>query len=172
MKKYYKIIDDKYVFFEGNVLQTEDSVILNPSEEQLLEDGWQIYEEPEPTEEEILTSEKNTKLQELDLYDKSLEKFTISNSEMWLDHELRQQLKTSIEAYLSVGNDTVTKWFNGNSFTFSCSQWLQMLTYLEIYASEVLNTTEMHKTQISQIDNLQDLRDYDYTQGYPEMLNF
>jgi len=40
MKKYYKIIDDKYVFFEGNVLQTEDSVILNPSEEQLLEDGW------------------------------------------------------------------------------------------------------------------------------------
>jgi len=40
---------------------------------------------------------------------------------MWLDHELRQQLKTSIEAYLSVGNDTVTKWFNGNSFTFSCS---------------------------------------------------
>lgn len=46
MKKYYKEINDKIVFFT-NPLVIGSMSIFNPSEEMLLTAGWQIYTEPE-----------------------------------------------------------------------------------------------------------------------------
>lgn len=66
----------------------------------------------------------------------------------------------------------MTKVFNGAEFTFPISVWRQMLNALEVYAAEALNTTERHKAAIERMDNIQDVIDYDYTQGYPTKLEF
>lgn len=176
--KYYKIVDNKQVFFEGNILTVEPKEeqgiamsIFNPSEKQMLDAGWLIYE---PTNEEKLATAKFEKIQQIDNYDASpnVEEFTINGNPMWLGHELRQQIRTSTEAYEALGYDTMTKVFNGVEFTFSIEQWRQMLNALEVYAAEALNATERHKNNINTMDNIQDVIDYDYTTGYPTKLNF
>lgn len=172
--KYYKIIDNKQVFFKGNVLYTEQGTIINPTEEQMIEAGWMVYQEPEPTNAEKLQAAKDEKLMQIENYDASpnVEQFTINGTPMWLNHEVRQQIKTSVEAYIVTGAQTVTKIFDGVEYTFPCETWLQMLAALEVYAAEALNATERHKINVSKLNNIQDVIDYDYTTGYPTKLVF
>lgn len=177
-KKYYKTVDNKQVFFEGNILTVEPKdeqgitmSIFNPSEKQMLDAGWLIYE---PTDEEKLATAKSEKIKQIENYDASsnVEQFTINGTPMWLNHEVRQQIKTSVEAYIATGAETVTKIFDGVEYTFPCEMWLQMLAALEVYAAEALNATERHKNNVNAMDNIQDVIDYDYTTGYPEKLRF
>ncbi len=170
--KYYKEIEGKTVFYNGESIVIGDTRYLSPSEEIILQAGWLPYIPPEPTEEELLVQAKANKVAEIDAYDASLEEFTIGGQQMWLGHELRQQLKTSVEAYIATGAETVTKWFNGMEFTFPCATWLQMLAVLEVYAAEVLNTTERHKAAINALESVSEVEQYDITEGYPEVVVF
>lgn len=170
--KYYKIINNEEVFFTGNVLHTNEGNIINPTEEQMLAAGWMVYVEPKPTAEELLAQAKLSKIAEIDAQDSSMEVFTISGQSMWLNHDLRQQLKTSVEAYIATGRSTVTKWFGGQEFTFPCQTWLQMLAVLEVYAAEVLNATEAHKVAVNALESVEAVEQYDITQGYPTPIVF
>ena len=89
----------------------------------------------------------------------------------WLAAQTRQQLRISIEAYQATDAETVTKWFEGQQFTFPTSAWLQMLNALEVYAAEALNVTEAHKAAVMAMDSVEDIENYDITSGYPEKLN-
>lgn len=171
--KYYKIIDGKEVFFKGNVLYTEQGTIINPTEEQMIEAGWSVYNEPEPTIDELLTLAKADKLAEIEAYDQSdaVNVFYLAGQPMWLDAATRQQLRISIEAYKATGAETVTKWFGGQEFTFPTLAWLQMLNALEVYAAEALNVTEAHKAAVSAMGSVEAVEGYDITAGYPEKLN-
>lgn len=172
--KYYKIVDGEQVFFVGNVLKTEEHNILNPTEEQMLEAGWLVYEEPEISDEQKLAIEKAKKIMQIEEYDASpsVEQFTINGIPMWLGHELRQQIRTSADAYLALGNDTMTKVFNGQEFTFPISTWIQMLNALEVYAAEALNTTERHKAAVEALTTVEEVQQYDFTTNYPSQLSF
>ena len=174
MKRYYKIEDDKEVFFTGCVLYYNDDTIVNPTEQQMLDAGWQVYVEPEPTDAEKLANAKQEKIAQIENYDSSdaVEQFTINGTPMWLGHEVRQQIRTSADAYEALGYENMTKVFNGMEFTFPIAQWRQMLNTLEVYAAEALNATERHKNNINMMDNIQDVIDYDYTTGYPLKLSF
>lgn len=171
---YYKVINNENVFFTGNVLHTDEATIINPTEEQMLEAGWMVYEEPEPSNAEKLAAAKAEKIMQIETYDSSdaVEQFTINDTPMWLGHELRQQIRTSAEAYSAVGQETMTKVFNGAEFTFPISVWTQMLNALEVYAAEALNTTERHKNTVMAMTRRKDVEDYDYTAGYPAKLSF
>lgn len=172
--KYYKIIDDKQVFFTGNVLYTEDATIINPSQKQMEAAGWSVYEAPEPTEEELVQQAKSAKIRELMDYDSSsnVNEFSINSTPMWLSHDVRQQLKTSIDAHAALGIEQVTKIFDGREYTFTTAQWNQMLAALEVYASDALNTTERHKVAINNLTSVEDIENYDFTLNYPTKLEF
>lgn len=174
MPKYYKIENEKEIFFTGKVLYIEGGAVINPTKEQMLEAGWQIYAEPDPPAEQLLAEAKVEKRIQIDHYDASpnVEEFTINGNPMWLGHELRQQIRTSADAYEALGYETMTKVFNGIEFTFPIEQWRQMLNALEVYAAEALNATERHKNNVNAMDNVQDVIDYDYTTGYPLKLSF
>ena len=174
MKQYYKVINNETMFFTGNVLYTEQGTIINPTEEQMLEAGWQVYVAPELSNAEKLAAAKAEKIAQIENYDASpsVEQFTINGAPMWLNHEVRQQIKTSVEAYIATGKESVTKIFDGIEYTFLCEIWLQMLAALEVYAAEALNATERHKINVEKMTRRKDVEDYDYTEGYPEKLNF
>lgn len=172
--KYYKIIDNKEVFFKGNVLYTEQGTIINPTEEQMLAAGWLPYTPPALTAEELLAQAKANKLAEIEAYDQSdaVNQFSLGGAPMWLDAPTRQQLRISIEAYQATGAETVTKWFGGQEFTFPTSAWLRMLNALEVYAAEALNVTEAHKSAVNALDSVDAVAGFDITAGYPDKLNF
>lgn len=171
--RYYKTIDGQEVFFTGNVLNTGERVIVNPSHEDMLAAGWQVWTEPEPTAEELLATAKANKLAEIEAYDQSdnVNQFYLGGVPMWLDAQTRQQLRISIDAYQATGAEIVTKWFGGQEFTFPTSAWLQMLNALEVYAAEALNVTEAHKAAVNALDSVEAVEAYDITAGYPQKLN-
>jgi len=165
-------INENNEYYNGRSIVYDGQLIINPTDEQLTNAGYHKVTPTEPTEEELLFQAKNNKLAEIEEYDSTLEVFTIEGRQMWLGHELRQQLKTSVEAYIATGATTVTKWFDGHEFTFPCNIWLQMLAALEVYASEVLNTTEMHKATVNAMTTIVEVEEYDITVGYPTKINF
>lgn len=177
--KYYKTIDEETIYSDGRYLSTEieeDGVtrnvnIINPSQQQMLDAGWLVYES---TAEELLVTAKAEKIDQIENYDNSdaVNQFTINDTDMWLDHELRQQIRTSAEAYEALGYENMTKVFNGTEFTFSITLWKQMLNALEVYAAEALNTTERHKNAVNALATVEAVTDYDYTTGYPQKLVF
>lgn len=173
MKRYYKIINDQTVFFQEPLIH-DGMQTFNPSEEMILAAGWQEFQEPEPTEAELLAQAIENKLVEIDNYDKSasVNSFKIGNKNLWLDAALRQQLRTSIEAYKAMGKETASKWFDGVEYTFPVDTWLQMLNALEVYAAEALNATESHKVAVKELTTIQEVEEYDITSDYPEKLVF
>jgi len=57
----------------------------------------------------------------------------------------------------------MTRWFNGNEYTFPLSTWKQMLIALEVYAGDALNTTEKHKAAVQALESIEEVENYDYT---------
>ena len=179
MKLYYKIINEEKIYSYCKTIVLEQthngrtmySTILNPTEEQILKAGWVEYVAPA---DEQLHKAKQNKIKEIEEYDNSenVNQFTINGVGMWLDHNVRQQLKTSVEAYAASGAESVTKIFDGIEYTFTPEQWMQMLVLLEVYAAEALNTTERHKIAINALETIEEIEAYDYTTGYPTKLEF
>ena len=162
-------INDNGEYYNGKSLTYDGKLYISPGEEIIIAAGYHKVETPSP---DPVILARQLKLADIEDEDNSKEEFIINGQTMWLGHELRQQLKTSVEAYAASGQETVTKWFNGQEFTFSINIWLQMLIALEIYAAEVLNTTEMHRSRVLALTTAEDIQNYDCTVGYPQKLNF
>lgn len=168
-----RYINDSGEYYDGGSIVIGDTRYLSPSEEIILLAGYHLVVEPEPTDEELLERAKADKVMEIEMYDQSdaVNQFFLAGQPMWLDAQTRQTLRISIESYQAMGMEQVTKWFGGHQFTFPIEVWLTMLNALEVYAAEALNVTESHKAAVGELDNIEDVDDYDITTGYPEKLN-
>ena len=115
-----------------------------------------------------------SKVAEINAYDRSaaVNSFTLGGTEMWLSFDERTRIRQSIDAYRNEGRTEMTKWFNGKAFTFTLDTWQTMLDKLSVYASEALNVTERHKTEVSALTSIEAVEGYDYKTGYPEKLSF
>lgn len=176
MKRYYNSTTKKW-YTEGQSLTRKiDNGVFSgiPSVEQLEQWGFEEYIEPTPTPEEHLQRAKANKIAELEAYNKSdaVDSFTISGKTMWLDHDLRQQLRISLDALSQAGRENVTKWFDGLEYTYPIDVWYYMLGLVEVYAADALNVTESHKAAINALTSVSDVEAYDYTVGYPDKLSF
>ena len=174
--KYYNETLDRWYYKGTSITKilSNGSVFSGiPTTEQLQQWGYTKYIEPE---EESVTLEDviQQKLNQINEYDSSdaVNIFYLGESPMWLDANTRQQLRTSIKSYEEMGYSNVSKWFDGIEYTFDIPQWLQMLNALEIYASEALNVTEQHKSNIQNLETIEEIENYDYTTNYPEKLRF
>lgn len=176
-EKYYKLIDGKTVFYNGEIIIVGDKQIINPTEEQLLEAGWMIYVQPptpEPTPDQRLREAKDIKLSEIESYDESpdVNGIIVNGSQVWIPSDKRAILKTSVDAYKALGIETITKVWEGTEYTATADQWLYMIAKVEVYASECYNTTARHKAVVEALDNVEDVEAFDVTSGYPQMLEF
>ena len=149
-------------------------LICNPTEEILLQYGYTEYVEPEPTAEELFAQAKQDLIYNINEYDNSnaVNSFTINGESMWLNHDQRQQLKTSVEAYQATGAENVTKWFNNKEYTFPVATWLAMLASLEVYAGDAKNVTDAHIAAVDNLNTIEEVQAFDYTAGYPQKLAF
>lgn len=169
------------LYIKDNIVRPQNKIIvikdwfqyINPSEELILQDGWTEYI-IERSEQELLEDEKQHKIQEVLDYDTSsfVNCFYMSGIEIWLDKETRTGLKLRFEAETNMGMNETSLWYNNMRFTLPTSSAVQMLYLLEIYASQCYDNTQYHIAQISSLTNIEDVKNYDYTTGYPEKLNF
>jgi len=177
MKKYYNETTKEW-YFEGKTItrRLDNGALFSgiPTLSQLSEWGFEEVIEPAPTPQELLEAAKQEKIQEIEEYNvsDSVNEFTINGSPMWLTYEERAQIATQISANEAAGRTSMTRWYNGYEFTFPLTTWKQMLVALEVYAGDALNVTEAHKAEVMALTTIQEIDDYDITDGYPTKLNF
>ena len=174
MKRYYNSTTKEW-YTEGNSItkNISNGVFSGiPSVEQLESWGFEEWHEPTPTPEELLARAKSAKIAELEAYDANeVNSFSVNGKDMWLDHDVRQQLRISLDALSQAGRENVTKWFDGVEYTYPIDVWYYMLGLVEVYASDALNVTESHKAAINALESIEDVEAYQFT-GYPEKLSF
>lgn len=135
----------------------------------------------EPTEEDFaqmkqewINIRKYALLHGVIAHDKSsqVNGFYINENLSWLSKADRVGLANSIAIEKAAGLETTTLYLNGIALTIPVDNAIQMLSALELYALACYRKTEEHKININNLDTIQDVENYDYTQGYPEKLQF
>lgn len=182
-RKYYKEENGKRVWFNG-ILKSNGMQVINPSEEQILSEGWTEYVPPvvpQPTEEELLVQARERKLSELHEYDKSEEVdnciivYQGQEFDFWKDKHERDALKSAVHDYISLGRTEYRLDLRelGVSLHISCEALLEMLAQLEIYATDCYNKTTDHEFAIKACTTIDDVDSYIFRGiGYPDKLTF
>ncbi len=126
----------------------------------------------EQTDEERLAFAKEMLARQITAHDTSsaVNGFKLNGMTVWLDKDTRMGLMNSTTIAKNMGNETTTVWFGGISMTIPCDTAIMMLSALEMYALECFNVTAGHKAAVSALTTVEEVSAYDYTTGYPTML--
>ena len=78
----------------------------------------------------------------------------------------------SISIEKATGKEQSVLWFNNICVIVNCDSAIQMLSALELYALDCYNKTAEHKANVQNLSSIEEVHNYDYTQGYPNKLEF
>ena len=125
--------------------------------------------------EEISPLEKAKKsvIKKIDAYDQSsdVNSFFLNGIQVWLNKDTRVGLMNSLTIEKEAGKEISTLWFNNICININCDAAIQMLRSLELYALACYNKTAQHKVAVSELNSIEDVMKYNFTEGYPDKLN-
>lgn len=172
MKQLY-IKNGKIVEKRKILIRSGERVIMQPKHEDLIKNGWQPYITDNQLE-DIITKAKSDKKNEILKYDSSSEvnEFYINGIPMWLDKNTRSALKLRLEAELAKDKKETVLWYGEISIPISIDLAINMLYELEIYASQCYDVTWGHCANISNLNTIDEIKNYDFKCGYPNKLSF
>ena len=121
-----------------------------------------------------LDQAKKEVIRKIDEYDTSVNvnSFKINGVDVWLSKDTRVGLMNSISIEKAAGKEQSVLWFNSICVTVNCDSAIQMLSALELYALDCYNKTAEHKANVQNLSSIEEVHNYDYTQGYPSKLEF
>lgn len=111
-------------------------------------------------------------LAEIDKHDTSsaVNGFILNGQRVWLDKATRVGLMNSTTIAKAMGQPTTTLWLGDAKLVVECDKVIQLLSALEMYALECFNVTAAHKKAVAEMSTVESVLGYDYTAGYPKML--
>lgn len=111
-------------------------------------------------------------LAEIEKHDKSpsVNGFILNGQRVWLDKATRVGLMNSTSIAKAMGQATTTLWLGDVKMVLECDKAIQLLSALEMYALECFNVTAAHKKAVSEMSTVEEALAYDYTAGYPKLL--
>ena len=124
------------------------------------------------TEADVLNSAKASVLAAIEAYDTSsaVNGFVLNGQRVWLDKATRVGLMNSTTIAKAMGQSTTTLWLGDVKLVVECDKAIQLLSALEMYALECFNVTAAHKKAVAEMSTVESVLGYDYTAGYPKML--
>lgn len=169
MKKYIK---DNIIIVSGTPIQDGDKIYYNPTDDIYKQHGWEEYIEPIPTR--TLEEAKAEKIKEIEAYDISdnVNSFIVNDKQCWINKADRVGLMNSTNILIANNIQNAMLWLGNIKYTISCTDLIDMLSQLEIYALNCYYTTEAHIAAINELDNIEDVEHYDITLNYPDKLTF
>lgn len=96
--------------------------------------------------------------------------FMLNGQRVWLDKATRIGLMNSTSIAKAMGQPTTTLWLGDVKLVVECDKAIQLLSALEMYALECFNVTAAHKKAVSEMSTVEEVLAYDYTAGYPKIL--
>lgn len=121
-----------------------------------------------------LDQAKKEVIRKIDEYDTSVNvnSFKLNGIDVWLSKDTRVGLMNSISIEKAARKEQSVLWFNSICVTVNCDSAIQMLSALELYALDCYNKTAEHKVNVQSLSSIEEVHNYDYTQGYPSKLEF
>lgn len=149
--------------------KTDEAVQLAENLYELVEIDFGVKEKP--TELEVA---KRNAIKAIDTYDVSMDvnSFFLNGLQVWLDKSTRVGLMNSLNIEKTAGKETSTLWFGNIKLDINTEAAIQMLSALELYALKCYNKTAEHKVNIENMTSVEDITNYNFTEGYPDKLNF
>ena len=96
--------------------------------------------------------------------------FILNGQRVWLDKATRVGLMNSTSIAKAMGQPTTTLWLGDAKLVVDCDKAIQLLSTLEMYALECFNVTAAHKKAVAEMSTVEEVLAYDYTAGYPAVL--
>lgn len=111
---------------------------------------------------------KDILLKQSAIYDHSdnVNSFIYKDNKYWLDKQQRSCMRTIIES----GLDIIEIVLGTEILALPAETVKQFIIQLETYAYKCYIVTTKHQQNISSLQNLEDLYNYNYTVGYPEKI--
>lgn len=174
----FGILGDTYIFANERAVEVEEprpmegEVEGEPQTVTKYEYDVRHFPLTDKTEENALQKLKDQMIAELDRYDKStaVNDFTLNSQHLWLDKGTRNGLKLRFDAQKSMGQTNTTLWYGTIPFALNIDTAVTMLQMLEVYASQCFDQTAQHTANILALQTIEEVFNYDYTQGYPAKL--
>lgn len=96
--------------------------------------------------------------------------FILNGKRVWLDFELRDRVYQGNERLQRIGRTDTTLWLGNKCYNLSIEQAQNIISRIEAYAKDCYNVTAQHKAAVEKLQTVEEVLGYDYTAGYPEML--
>jgi hypothetical protein len=156
------------VYNERHIKVGED-FIINPSEETLLDHGYEKVEVPE----DKLKQAIEAKVSEIKAYDNSeaVNSFSLNGMSAWINREDRIGTRRAIELDVANGLTESEIWLNGLKMVVNCQLALKLLDAVGHYAYQAYNVTQTHLFNVKGLKSVEEVEKYDYTTNYPPKLN-
>lgn len=121
-----------------------------------------------------IAKEKRKILKQIDEYDTSINvnSFFLNGNQVWLDKATRVGLMNSLSIEKEAGTEISTLWLGTMKIQVNTDAAIQMMRSLELYALQCFNKTAEHKAAVEVLTDIEEVKAYDYTEGYPAKLNF
>ena len=140
--------------------------------EQYVYDGCWLDTGGMASEQALLVAAQREVLSAIAAYDASdsVNAFMLNGQKVWLDKATRVGLMNSTTIAKAMGQPTTTLWLGDVKLVVECDKAIQLLSALEMYALECFNVTAAHKKAVSEMSTVEEVLVYDYTAGYPKIL--
>jgi len=101
-----------------------------------------------------------------------IKNYIINNVDGWEDSESRLSIRQSAADKQNKGISEYVLYHGGVGFTMSVDKIEEIMSLVEIYASDCYNITEQHKKTINELSTIDDVENYNYKSNYPGILTF
>lgn len=158
--------------YNGRFIEVNDRMIITPTPEILLENGYTPVD-VEPSQEELLAAAKVEKIAEIKEYDNSdaVNSFKLNGIPVWINREDRIGTRRAIELDIASGKTESEIWLNGFRLVVNSQLALRLLDAVGHYAYSAYNVTQSHIFAVKNLTSINEVEKYDYTKGYPEKLD-
>lgn len=140
-----------------------------------VQEVWNTQLNSEEAQVNDLDKAKEDIIRTIELYDLSnaVNAFILNNViKTWFSVEQRLNYKQSIESAKILKEDQLEFLIEGMVISISIDAAEYMLAQIQRYADKCYMVTEQHKANVKALTSIEDINNYDYTIGYPDMLKF
>ena len=133
-----------------------------------IDNQYKVWKEQQ--EKEALAMLKESKLDEIEAYNKStdVDSFLLNGEQHWLDFNLRDRVFQGNERLKLMGREETSLWLDGMCIELPIEQAQMLIANIEVYAKDCYNVTERHKVEVKALKTYDEVMAYDITAGYPD----
>lgn len=121
-----------------------------------------------------LEEAKEMLLAEIVAYDTSsaVNSFILNGIPRWLNLDKRQSIAYSAKILKEKGHDSITIWFDTDKVVLPIDDAISLLDTLEVYAKTTNNVTHEHMLTVDWLSDIEEVRNFDVTAGYPRKVDY